>query len=94
VHQVRRQHKSRDDEEGGREVALGERQLPQRGLHLTGPWQRLLATSYDAIHLKKRGFIHLKPSLRFQNSFSEGPHMIGAERTDILSTNHMRAFSN
>jgi hypothetical protein len=34
----------------------------------------------------------LEPSLRFGNVGSDGPYMIGRERTDILSPNHMRAF--
>jgi hypothetical protein len=33
-----------------------------------------------------------KPSLRFGKGGSEGPSMIGRERTGILSPNHMKAF--
>ena len=34
----------------------------------------------------------IEPCLRFEKGGSEGPRMIGRERTGILSVSHMRAF--
>jgi len=52
------------------------------------------------VHLRVRPYrrssqrhrIQFKPSLRCGKAGSEGPHMIGRERTGILSPNHTRAF--
>jgi len=49
------------------------------------------ATSSATLHTLILSF---KPSRRFCKPVAEGPHMIGRGRTGIISTNHMRAFSD